>query len=100
MNTNLKTSDITRKSLFAHRPKRFVMEDRPDFGGRNRKGTCLAEKKGLRDQAPAAESPPLAATAAFSTPDPCDYPTFDSGDGGRIMVLQYRAVYSVSTTGE
>ena len=38
LNTNLKTSDMTRKSLFAHRPKRFVMEGRPNFGGREPAG--------------------------------------------------------------
>ena len=39
--TNLKTSDMTRKSIFAHRPKRFVMEDRPDFGVRKPRGEVL-----------------------------------------------------------
>ena len=43
--TALKTSDMTRKSLFAHRPKRFVMEDRPVLGGRKPRGEVLGLKK-------------------------------------------------------
>ena len=38
---NSKTYSTTRKSLFAHKPKRFVMEDRPFLGGRKPRGEVL-----------------------------------------------------------